>query len=255
MRLSHSKLVAWRSIFNTTTIKLLVQQNTILSEISQNIKLFFHYTSQIIFIQLVIIYEGINYLFRLSECKEIKPTSTNIDVSNIFSLNFNENFNCLKHTDKQIEFPLEKAFLVVTDIINSTSLYNELPLKMKHNLEVHRKMVKNLLKKYSGHIVADEGDSFHLVFQSIENSVKFSKEFLERHNETIDLFKVRIGINRGNLQVKNMCGYKVYGKPVDDLIQFFGHNNGNKICLTEKMFKKYNLKNDHIFCKHSPKDF
>lgn len=204
---------------------------------------------KIIMAQLVILYESILYIFQVFEQDKSNGDNLKIDISNILSVKLGKE-NCLKQTDKNIRFKVENSFLVITDIINNTFLYNEYPLKMKSNLEIHRKIIRKLLKHYSGHIVADEGDSYQLVFETLVNAVGFSKDYIEQHHENIDLFKVRIGINNGNLQVKNVCGCKVYGEPVDELIDIFKHNVGEKVCMTRRFFEESNLKSNKLFCIH-----
>lgn len=167
-------------------------------------------------------------------------------------MRYDGNITCLKITDQHIEFPLETSIIIVTDIIDSTKLYNENPTKMQFYLESHKKVVKCLIRRYSGHVVANEGDSFTLVFQHLENAIKFSKEFIDTHNEYISFFKVRMAINKGkNLCFRKICGFKVFGKPIDEALELFKHNIGNVICIKESLLKKYNLRHcDDMFCIH-----
>lgn len=219
-----------------------------LSQTLERILFILYCLKQILVAQVIIIYESLKYIYNGFESDEYSSSNDKIDLS-LYSVKTIDK-NCLKETDKNIHFPLKNAFLVVTDVINSTFLYNEHPLKMKNSLEIHRKIVKRLLKECSGHMVGDEGDSYHLVFENLSNVVKFLNDFRIQHNENIDLFKVRIGVTKGNLQVENICGYKVYGSTVDEIIDSFHHNNGDKICMSRRFFEKYELKNNRGFCIH-----
>lgn len=171
-----------------------------------------------------------------------------IDI--IKSPKLSESFSCLKHTDAKINFPLEKAFIVVTDIINSTSLYNENPLRMKQNIDVHDALARNLAKRFKGHIVANEGDSFHIVFENADNAVRFCYEFNSLLEQNSVFFKIRLGINKGIMEVRNYYGYKCYGRTVDDAVEMIKHNRGSKICIKEKLCIKYNIENNRMLCKH-----
>lgn len=199
--------------------------------------------------QITIFYESINYLISKLEIVKDLPAP----ILNIENPKFDNSSCYLKHTDMEIDFKLENSILVITDIINSTSLYNESPLPMRQSLDIHRNIIKSLKVKYNGHIVADEGDSYYLVFETARNAINFCIEFVKTHNENIKLFKVRIGINKGKLIARKLCGYKVFGEPVNVLLSYLRHNCGSKICINNRILEKYKINDSHLFCKHVKK--
>lgn len=200
--------------------------------------------------QLLIISTSISLNFQQKKKPKSLLARSRFEVFGSKSLDLREDYCCLRTTDQNISFPLGKAALVITDIVNSTRLYNENPLRMRHFLDIHMKMVRSLLKKYSGHVVANEGDSFHLVFQYIENGIRFAQELARQHREFIPYFAVRIGVNKGGLCVRRLCGYKVFGKTVDDTVRFLQHNCGDRICINGKILEKQHTKNSLMFCRH-----
>lgn len=156
----------------------------------------------------------------------------------------------LKFTDCEVNFSPRKAFIVVTDIINSTRLYNENPIYMKQMVDAHDILAKVFVRRFNGHIVANEGDSFNVVFQHANEAINFCKEFRNSLASNGINLRVRVGINKGNMFVRKCCGYKCFGKPVDDVIDFIKHNKGNEICIKEELLEKYNIPNNVMFCKH-----
>lgn len=159
--------------------------------------------------------------------------------------------DCVKSTDEHVKFSIKDSVVVLTDIIDSTRLYEEDPLNMKNCMILHYKIVYSLLKNYKGHIVSNEGDSFHLAFQHFDTAVRFCEAFLKKHSCEISLFKVRLGISKGNLCVRKFSGYKVFGKSIEEALVFFRHNDGKKICLKKTLASKYEfVKQQSCFCIH-----
>lgn len=156
----------------------------------------------------------------------------------------------LKFTDCEVNFSPRKAFIVVTDIINSTRLYNENPLYMKQMVDAHDILAKVYVRRFNGHIVANEGDSFNIVFQHADEAINFCKEFRTALVSNGINLRVRTGINKGHMFVRKCCGYKCFGKPVDDAIEFIKHNTGNRICIKKELLEKYNIPDSEMFCKH-----
>lgn len=210
-----------------------------------------HFLLTLIVQQLTLIYYSITFIFEVSEKQKASPAKNILESKKLIHDFKLEEFKISpKHTDEHINFPLEGAIILITDIIESTRLYNENPLKMKFYLDLHKATVKSLLKKNSGHVVGEEGDSFYLAFQHIRQALRFTREFIGQHRDNITYFKVRMALAKGNLCVRNIYGYKVYGRPLDEAIQRFEHNPGNKICLSRKMALKYNLLIESNLCIH-----
>lgn len=223
---------------------------TTISKFAPQCVLVFAFLRQLFYRQLLVIFASISLHFQQEEKSKNLPAKRHFEVFGSKSLDLREEYCCLKSTDQNVKFPLEKAVLVVTDIIDSTRLYNANPQKMRCYFDIHTGIVKSLLRKYSGHIVANEGDSFHLVFQHLENAIRFSRELVKRHRESISYFEVRIGVNKGTLCVRRLCGYKVFGKTVDETIEFSRHSCGNRICINGNVLKKHHIKDDTMLCKH-----
>lgn len=156
----------------------------------------------------------------------------------------------VKYTDKHVGFSLRNSFIVITDIVNSTGLYNDNPRKMNKKIKIHDDLISKLVKKYTGHIVSNEGDSFGLAFEFINNAIGFCTEFLnELEMERVGL-DVRVGINTGVMHVRNLYGYKCFGQPVNELSRLIRHSQGGRICIKEEHIAGYKLEPAKIFCIH-----
>lgn len=158
----------------------------------------------------------------------------------------------LKTTDEKISFPLDTSSFVITDVVESTRLYNSNPQLMKESLDLHYKIIYSLVEKYLGHIVCNEGDSFQLLFKKLENSIEFCKEFFILHAKSVSYFQVRagVGISQGRLHTRKFCGYKVFGSPINEILGIVNHNCGNCICVKHSILKKCGIPSTEIFCVH-----
>lgn len=165
-------------------------------------------------------------------------------------VNLNEDSGCLKITDESVSFSLKNSVMVITDVIDSTRLFNEHPQRMKHCIFQHYKTVILLLRTHSGHLVANEGDSFHIAFQNFKNAIKFCKDLISQHRSGASFFQVRVGINKGKLCVRKFCGYKVFGESIDETLDFFRDNDGKHICIKKRLVDRYGIEPDASFCMH-----
>lgn len=203
------------------------------------------------FTQFILILKGAKYNVFGSNKKNKRPKKEIVEVIDfIKSPKLSEDFCCIKRTDLFVNFPLHDCFIVITDIIGSTALYNRNPRKMKGQIDKHDTAAMSHARKNLGHMVANEGDSFHFVFQYEYQAVDFAISFQEAIS-SLDLdFKVRIGINKGPMDVRKCSGYKCFGSTVDTCSNFIRHNVGKKICIPETVISKYNISIRPNFCVH-----
>lgn len=207
-----------------------------------------------IYRQFYYIFSSITFVLRINSVSRrkfgrfLRPVATLVPIGT--DVDLSEEKWCLKNTDEYIEFPLKSPVVVLTDIISSTRLFNEHPQKMKQHIIAHHREILSLLRRHNGHLVANEGDSFHMAFQHFEGAVKFCKELIRWHCSEASLFRVRVGINKGHLSVRKFCGYKVYGESIEEIQEFFGHNDGMRICIKRQLIEKYNAALENTFCIH-----
>ncbi|KAI5181085.1 hypothetical protein PAEPH01_2782 [Pancytospora epiphaga] len=161
-----------------------------------------------------------------------------------------ENMSCLKHTDTSITFPLENSFVIVTDIVGSTQLYNDDPIHMKSQMDIHNTIVKRLVRVFGGHIVANEGDSFALAFSNIYGALNFGLNFIDQLDEHNVEFQVRMGVNSGKMWARNLCGYKLFGGPVEEITGFIRHSSKTMMCIKKELLKSYCIYPIKGFCIH-----
>ncbi|ELA41998.1 uncharacterized protein VICG_01015 [Vittaforma corneae ATCC 50505] len=139
---------------------------------------FMHLIIRVVYRQFYYIVSSIIFVLRINNANEQKiRTQPQSDLKLMSAkVDLNEEKECLKNTDESVPFSLKSPVIVLTDIIDNTRLFNEQPLKMRQCIVAHYKMIFSLLKRYGGHMVANEGDSFHLAFQHFENAIKFCKD-------------------------------------------------------------------------------
>lgn len=158
--------------------------------------------------------------------------------------------------------------LVITDIVDSTSLWNCFPDAMHRTIEIHDEVARGLCKASGGLEVRNEGDSFFLVFVDIRNALDFSIGFyreIERisfsfrhtfasrtmkNGETGFLpLKIRMAINKGPIMLRH--NEFLEGDAVAKTFGMLGHSNG-KICISQNCLESGSLWNrrKHLFCIH-----
>ncbi|AFN83183.1 class 3 adenyl cyclase-like protein [Encephalitozoon romaleae SJ-2008] len=160
--------------------------------------------------------------------------------------------------------------LVITDIVDSTSLWNCFPDAMHRTIEVHDEVARGLCKAYGGLEVRNEGDSFFLVFTDIRNALDFSIRFYReiecisfnfRHaftkrvregKETEFLpLKIRMAMNKGPIMLCHNKFLEIYGDAVTKTFGMLSHSNG-KICISQNCLEPGNSWNrrKRLFCIH-----
>ena len=110
--------------------------------------------------------------------------------------------------------------LLLTDVVNSTALTEELGDKRMSNIWIkHDQIARDLLNKYEGQ-EADRTDGFLMLFDSVKNAGLYAVEFHKAladltQNEGID-FKSRIGIHTGEIiLLENITGQEfTSNKPI-----------------------------------------
>eukprot|EP00744_Colponema_vietnamica_P001134 GILI01001915.1.p1 GENE.GILI01001915.1~~GILI01001915.1.p1 ORF type:complete len:1543 (+),score=376.49 GILI01001915.1:381-4631(+) len=64
--------------------------------------------------------------------------------------------------------------LIFTDIQSSTSLWAEVPDDMAKAIDIHHRLIRELIKKYNGYEVKTIGDAFMIAFKNADDAVKLS---------------------------------------------------------------------------------
>lgn len=206
---------------------------------------------QLILIQFKLVYLSLYDIFKVEKKPELKIIERKNQglIDTVKNIKCTEDINCIKYTDVKINFALKNSYILITDIIGSTRLYNENPCKMKEQIYCHDKVVRYLSKEFRGHIVANEGDSFHIAFENIFNAINFAINLRPQLKDNFIDFCVKISINQGAMSVRNFYGYKCYGEPINEALHIIKHNDGKHICIKESVLKE-SLMFPKWFCIH-----
>ena len=71
---------------------------------------------------------------------------------------------------------LEPFTIIFTDIQSSTSLWAEVPEEMGAALEVHHRLIRQLIKRHRGYEVKTIGDAFMIAFKEADDAVRLAYE-------------------------------------------------------------------------------
>lgn len=149
-----------------------------------------------------------------------------------------------------------KLFFVLTDIAESTALWTNDSRSMQNAIIMHNKLVHSLSRFFGGFISRYEGDSFLLVFHTLENAIRFSLELqyrlmfvnwnryilqnnfycVSRHPPTIYLrgLQVRISITGGSVAMMNFYkNVSFLGNPIKELYLINNKTYGGETSISE----------------------
>lgn len=134
--------------------------------------------------------------------------------------------------------------IMFTDIKGFTSKTSAKSRKQIENmLELHDKLVRPVFKKYHGTVVKTIGDAFLVTFDSPTDAVHCGmmiQKILDKHNKEsaeVDQIEVRIGINSGEVHVKNQ---DVFGESVNIANRIESIAKPGEIYFTEAVFLSMN---------------
>lgn len=132
--------------------------------------------------------------------------------------------------------PDGRVVILFSDIEESTALNERIGDRAWVKLiDAHDKLVRRLVKNYSGHVVKSQGDGFMIAFSRAEDAVRCGVELQrelqkdakhKRHNG----FRVRIGIHMGR-SVRR--GDDLFGRNVAMAARVAGQAAGGEILVSE----------------------
>ncbi|KAG5860089.1 hypothetical protein KMI_03g05400 [Encephalitozoon hellem] len=164
----------------------------------------------------------------------------------------------------------EDLALVITDIVDSTSLWNCSPDAMHRTIEVHDEVARGLCNAFGGLEVMNEGDSFFLIFTDIRNALDFSIGFYREIERISFKFKhtcpkktgkdkevgllplnIRMAVNKGPIMLHCNEFLEIYGDAVTKTLEMLNHSSG-KICISQSCLEPESPWNRRkcLFCIH-----
>lgn len=116
---------------------------------------------------------------------------------------------------------------VLTDIVDSTYLWNNYTMMMREIIRIHHTIGTRLIYENNGYEVKKEGDSYFAVFEDIQAARNFAIIFMNEIDHRCNQFgpsvKLRIGIEKGFcFVIKDGKELRFYGD---------GPNRANKLCI------------------------
>lgn len=115
---------------------------------------------------------------------------------------------------------------VLTDIADSTYLWNNYTAFMSDIIKIHHRIGTILIYENNGYEIKKEGDSYFAVFENLESARNFAIFFMNEIDRRCNKFgpsvKVRIGIDKGEcFVVRDGESLRFYGD---------GPNGANRLC-------------------------
>ena len=170
----------------------------------------------------------------------------------------------LFNSSMDIQPPNGCITFLFTDIFGYMNLWEIDGKLMKKSIQLHNKLLKQIIIEYNGYLVKSDSDSFMIAFQTTEAAINSAMNFQERllnvpwpkkllenkemketRNEDGNLifrgFRVRIGINTGEAKetIDMLSGRTDYfGKQVNIAAQLTSLTNPGDILITENSYSK-----------------
>lgn len=134
-----------------------------------------------------------------------------------------------------IPFESQFCYIVLTDIVQSTCLWNKNRFKMAKCIVEHDRIAHNLIKNHNGIELRNEGDSFLILFYNQKEALNFAIEFYyqirkinydNEHN-----IGIKIAINYGKINALKKSKEKVCACCVKDIYEIISHTPRDIICI------------------------
>lgn len=147
----------------------------------------------------------------------------------------------------------EYKVMVLTDIVSSTKLWCDSYEEMSMAITQHDYIALELVDKYRGTISRNEGDSFFIFFDSVNDATKFSLMFRKQIQQIKVLGKnlgIKIAIHAGVVKMSAGGNLDAYGQPVEEISEMLSQSSTNKICIKKEILSKASLSTHSPFCVH-----
>lgn len=89
----------------------------------------------------------------------------------------------LRKEDRPSGPPTQEATIVLTDVQGSTTLWEADAIAMRHALNLHDEMIRELRAEHGGYEIDTEGDAFFLAFHTANDALGFALNLQERLRE------------------------------------------------------------------------
>jgi len=127
---------------------------------------------------------------------------------------------------------VEQSTIVFSDIVSSTDLVTRLGDATARDIFLqHDKIVRDQIKKYRGRELQNLGDGFMLSFESASAAIKCACDIQREITKNLASFKVRIGINTG--EVVRREGRHPFGQAVVVASRILSRAKGEQILVSD----------------------
>lgn len=120
---------------------------------------------------------------------------------------------------------------LLTDVEQSTRLWEEQPEMMQEALARHDAILRQVIEEHDGRIVKTTGDGCHAVFRSAPDAAQAALEAQQRLRAETGL-KVRMALHTGTAELREG---DYYGPALNRVARLMGAGHGGQILLTSAM--------------------
>jgi class 3 adenylate cyclase/fermentation-respiration switch protein FrsA (DUF1100 family) len=126
----------------------------------------------------------------------------------------------------------EQATIVFSDIVSSTDIVTQLGDVAARALFLkHDKLVRDRLRRHRGKEFQNLGDGFMLSFESASAAIRCASEIQKEVSESIPSIKIRMGINTGEVVIRE--GEQPFGQAVVVASRIASSAQGGEILVSE----------------------
>lgn len=183
--------------------------------------------------------------------KNNKFLETDFTIIDLFK-HYSERYKLLEKMKRSVRLECEGVYVVLSDIAQSTFLWNKDRFKMARCIFEHDKICSTLIKQYNGIQVRNEGDSFLIAFKDKEDSISFANRFFTEVSNIVyskkEKIKVKVVVNYELIDTRTFKG--LFYARMEDTYKISRHTKTNKICLTDRVISNDDNK---LYCIHKCK--
>lgn len=182
--------------------------------------------------------------------EKIKTSFAISDI--IFYYEMTYNFKGRKR--KILPFESKFCYIVLTDIVQSTYLWNTNRFKMAKCIVEHDRIAQKLIKNNNGIELRNEGDSFLILFYNQAEAMNFATNFYYQvktiNFDNKNKIGIKIAINYGKICTINRSKEKIFGRCIRDVYEIISHTPRDVICINNVNSIK---KKEKFMCVHDCK--
>lgn len=129
---------------------------------------------------------------------------------------------------------MQRLAFLVTDIVDSTRMWDAAPRRMADALMIHDRIVSDAIQSSGGVLFKHTGDGMMAAFPDVTSTVECAEAIQRRLGdqewETPEALRVRVGVDVGEVEAR---GGDFYGPPVNRATRLTGAAHGGQVLVSQ----------------------